>query len=51
LLITTTIAFFALLQMGLLENWLEVTRLTFISWALLAISTKEFDAWVQRDGT
>jgi transcriptional regulator with XRE-family HTH domain len=44
LLLTTTIAFFALLQMGLLENWLEVTRLTFIAWALLAIVTKEFDA-------
>jgi hypothetical protein len=35
--------------MGLLENWLEVTRLTFIAWAVLAISTKEFDAWVQRE--
>jgi hypothetical protein len=44
MLLTTTIAFFALLQMGVLDNWLEVTRLTFIAWALLAISTKEFDA-------
>jgi hypothetical protein len=51
LLLTTTIAFFALLQMGLLENWLEVTRLTFIAWALLAISTKEFDARIGREGT
>ncbi|MEK6327877.1 MAG: helix-turn-helix transcriptional regulator [Actinomycetota bacterium] len=49
LLLTTTVSFFALLQMGLLENWLEVTRLTFIAWALLAISTKEFDAWAQRE--
>jgi transcriptional regulator with XRE-family HTH domain len=44
LLLTTTVAFFALLQMGLLNNWLEVTRLTFIAWALLAISTREFEA-------
>ncbi len=44
LLLATTIAFFALLQMGLLGNWLEVTRVTFIAWALLAICTKEFDA-------
>jgi len=51
LLLTTTIAFFALLQMGLLDNWLEVTRLTFIAWALLAISTKEFDARIGREGT
>jgi hypothetical protein len=50
LLLTSTIAFFALLQMGLLDNWLEVTRLTFISWALLAISTKEFDARVPPEG-
>lgn len=44
LLLTTTIAFFALLQMGLLDNWLEVTRLTFIAWAMLAISTKELNS-------
>jgi hypothetical protein len=44
LLIATMVAFFALLQMGLLENWLEVTRLTFIAWALLAIVVKEFGA-------
>lgn len=50
LLLATTIAFFALLQMGLLENWLEVTRLTFIAWALLAISIKEFDARPQNEG-
>ncbi len=50
LLLTTTIAFFALLQMGLLENWLEVTRLTFIAFALLAISIKEFDARSEHEG-
>jgi transcriptional regulator with XRE-family HTH domain len=44
LLVATTIAFFALLQMGALENWLEVTRLTFVAWALLAICTRELDA-------
>jgi transcriptional regulator with XRE-family HTH domain len=44
LLLATAIAFFALLQMGVLENWLEVTRLTFVAWALLAICTRELDA-------
>jgi transcriptional regulator with XRE-family HTH domain len=50
LLVTTTIAFFALLQMGVLENWLEVTRLTFVAWALLAICTREFDARAEAAG-
>jgi O-antigen ligase len=44
ILLAALVAFFVLLQMGLLENWLEVTRLTFIAWALLAIGTKEFEA-------
>ena len=51
LLVATTIAFFALLQMGVLENWLEVTRLTFIAWALLAICTRELDALAEGKGT
>jgi O-antigen ligase len=44
LLCASTVAFFVLPQMALLENWLEVTRVTFLSWILLAVATKEFDA-------
>ena len=40
----TTVAFLLLLQMALLENWLEVTRLTFLAWGLLAVVTREFEA-------
>jgi len=44
-LVACAAAFIALLQMAFLSgNWLEVTRVTFISWALLAVGTKEFDA-------
>ncbi len=42
LLLGSAAAFFLLVQMGFLDNWLEVTRLTFPSWALLAVATKEF---------
>jgi hypothetical protein len=35
------IGFFVLLQMGFLENWLEVTRVTFVVWMLFAVITKE----------
>jgi hypothetical protein len=41
LCLAVTIGFFVLIQMGLLENWLEVTRLTFIVWILFAITGKE----------
>ena len=44
LLLASTIAFFVLLQLAALDNWLEVTRITFLSWALLAIATRESDA-------
>jgi hypothetical protein len=45
LLIACTTAFVVLLQMGLLSgNWLEVTRITFFSWALLAVCTREYEA-------
>ncbi len=44
LLIASAVAFTALLQMGFLDNWLEVTRLTFVSWALLAVAQKELDS-------
>jgi transcriptional regulator with XRE-family HTH domain len=37
-------AFYLLVQLAFLDNWLEVTRITFFSWALLAITTKEFSA-------
>jgi hypothetical protein len=35
-------AFFVLLQMALLQSWLEVTRITFPAWILLAVVTKEY---------
>ena len=44
LLLATTVAFLTLLQLGLLENWLEVTRVTFIAWMMLAVVTKELDS-------
>lgn len=44
LLLAATAALFVLLQMAFLENWLEVTRLTFPTWILLAVATKEFTA-------
>lgn len=44
LLCATAVAFFVLLQMAVLENWFEVSRLTFLSWVLLAVTTKEFEA-------
>lgn len=49
LLLSCTVAFFTLLQLAALENWLEVTRLTFLSWALLAVVTKEFEARATHD--
>jgi transcriptional regulator with XRE-family HTH domain len=42
LLLCCTAGFFVLLQMAILENWWEVTRLPFIFWAILAVATKEF---------
>jgi hypothetical protein len=44
LLVASVVAFFVLLQMGVLQSWLEATRVTFIAWLLLAIATKEYDA-------
>jgi hypothetical protein len=44
LLIACSVAFVALIQMALLDNWLEVARVTLPSWALLAIATKEYSA-------
>ena len=50
ILLSATIAFALLLQLALLENWWEVTRVTFLSWTLLAVGTKEFDARAIEDG-
>jgi hypothetical protein len=44
LALAATIGLLTLLQMALLENWLEVTRLTFVVWAMLAVVSKEIDA-------
>jgi transcriptional regulator with XRE-family HTH domain len=44
LLVACAVAFTALLQMGFLANWLEVTRVTFICWALFAITQKELES-------
>jgi hypothetical protein len=41
LLLSCAVAFLVLLQMGLLENWLEVTRVTFPTWMLLGVTSKE----------
>lgn len=44
LLAAGTVGLFVLLQMGVLQNWLEVTRLTFPTWILLAIGLSEHQA-------
>jgi transcriptional regulator with XRE-family HTH domain len=44
LVLASATGFFVLLQMGLLENWLEVTRVTFIVWMLFGVVTKELKA-------
>jgi transcriptional regulator with XRE-family HTH domain len=44
ILLAASVAFTVLLQMALLENWLEVTRVTFLAWILLAVGSKEVDA-------
>lgn len=44
LALATTIGLLTLLQMGFLENWLEVTRITFIVWMMFAVVTKEIDS-------
>jgi DNA-binding XRE family transcriptional regulator len=44
LFLACSVAFTALLQMGFLDNWLEVTRVTFLSWMLLAVAHKELDS-------
>ena len=51
LALASAIGFFVLLQMGILQSWLEVTRLTFPTWILLAVVTKEFQARFGPDRT
>lgn len=41
ILIAALAGFLILLQASIFENWLEVTRVTFFTWGLLAIATKE----------
>lgn len=43
LMLAPVVALFVLLQLGILENWFEVTRLTFLAWGLLAIANKEYN--------
>ena len=44
LMLASTAGFFVIIQMGILQNWWEVTRLTFILWMVFAVATKEFEA-------
>jgi transcriptional regulator with XRE-family HTH domain len=44
LMLASTAGFFVIIQMGILQNWWEVARLTFILWIVFAIATKEFEA-------
>jgi hypothetical protein len=41
LFIASAVAFTVLLQMGVLGDWLEVTRLSFITWAIFGVASKE----------
>lgn len=47
LFLASAAAFFVLLQMALFENWLEVARVTFLTWILFAVANKE---WASRAG-
>jgi DNA-binding XRE family transcriptional regulator len=51
LAIASTVGLFVLVQMAILDNWLEVTRLTFLTWALLAVTHREMDARRSDDGS
>ena len=44
LLIATFVALLTIVQMALLENWFEVTRITFIVWIMFAVCCRELDA-------
>ena len=45
----STVGFFVLLQMGALDNWFEVTRITFVAWLVFAVASKELDGRKQLD--
>jgi hypothetical protein len=47
LVIATFVAFLTILQMALLENWFEVSRVTFTIWIMFAVCSRELDAWEQ----
>jgi transcriptional regulator with XRE-family HTH domain len=49
LALAACIGFFVLLQMGGLQSWLEVTRLTFPTWIILAVVSKEYQARLHPD--
>lgn len=44
ILLAAAVAFFLLLQLAVLDNWLELTRMTFLAWTLLAVGAKELRA-------
>jgi transcriptional regulator with XRE-family HTH domain len=44
LILATFVAFLTIVQMALLENWFEVTRITFVIWMMFAVCSKELDA-------
>ena len=44
LLLATGVWLFVLLQAAILDNWLEVARITTPMWILVAVTTKEFQA-------
>lgn len=44
LALATTVGFLALLQMAVLENWLESARVTFVVWLMFGVVSKELDS-------
>jgi hypothetical protein len=44
LIIATFVAFLTIIQMAFLENWFEVTRITFVVWIMFAVCCRELDA-------
>ncbi len=47
--LATAIAFLTLIQAAILENWFEVTRITFIVWLMLAVVSKESNEYAKVD--
>jgi hypothetical protein len=44
LVIATFVGFLTIVQMALLENWFEVSRVTFTIWIMFAVCCRELDA-------